>query len=108
MTSYILTKDDSGGVHTNSNIHNRAAYNLLVARDNRDEKAVFSPLEVAILYYLCLARLDKFATFDQARQTLLNVAGTYFQGDPDRADRLDAIKRAYALVGIDGAPASAS
>jgi bacillolysin len=99
MNNYVKTPADNGGVHTNSNIHNKAAYNVLTARD-AGGSAVFTPRDVAILYYLTLGRLDKIATFAQTRSTLLNVTGTYYAGDPDRQRKLDAIAAAYNSVGI--------
>jgi bacillolysin len=99
MNTYLNTAADNGGVHTNSNIHNKAAHNFLAAR-NAGGGTVFTPQEVAILYYLTLSRLDKLATFKQTLNTLLNVAGTYYAGDAHRQDKLNAISAAYAAVGI--------
>jgi bacillolysin len=99
MEHYLNTPADNGGVHTNSNIHNKAAYNFLTAKAAAGD-AAFTPQEVAILYYLTLSRLDKLATFKQTLDTLLNVAGTYYSGDPNRQDKLGAISAAYAAVGI--------
>jgi bacillolysin len=99
MSKYVVTNADNGGVHTNSNIHNKAAYNVLTAVDSA-AKPVFTPKEVALLYYLCLNRLFKLATFVQTRDTLLNVAGSYFAGSTKRQQKLDAIRAAYAAVGI--------
>jgi bacillolysin len=99
MDKYVETSGDNGGVHTNSNIHNKAAYNFLTANDQNDA-IVFTPQEVAILYYLTLSRLDKLANFKQTLSTLLNVAGTYYMGDLRRQERLAAISKAYASVGI--------
>ena len=31
MDDYVVTPFDEGGVHTNSNIHNKAAHNVLTA-----------------------------------------------------------------------------
>jgi Zn-dependent metalloprotease len=99
MNKYFNTAEDNGGVHTNSNIHNKAAYNVFTAI-NQAGSPVFTPRDVAVLYYLALTRLDKLATFAQTKATLLNVAGTYFAGDPSRQEKLDAISSAYAQVGI--------
>jgi bacillolysin len=96
MDAYVSTSADNGGVHTNSNIHNKAAFNFLTAKDHADA-SMFTPQEVAVLYYLTLGRLDKLATFKQTLNTLLNVAGTYFAGD---REKLDAITAAYAGAGI--------
>jgi Zn-dependent metalloprotease len=100
MRDYLHTRDDDGGVHTNSNIHNKAAYHVLTARD-AGGAAVFTPYEVALLYYLCLHRLSRTATFVQTLTTLLNVAGIYLTGDPKRAEKLDVLRAAYAAVGIE-------
>jgi len=99
MNKYLNTTSDNGGVHTNSNIHNKAAYNVLTAKDAQG-KFMFSPRDVAILYYYCLMRLGRLATFKQARDSLLSVAKTYFSGNPQRQDKLDAITKAYTDVGI--------
>jgi bacillolysin/neutral peptidase B len=99
MDQYVNTAQDNGGVHSNSNIHNKAAYNVLTAKDGQGQP-VFTPREVAVLYYLCLTRLDKLATFSQTLQTLRNVASTYYAGDAQRQPKLDALTEAYAKVGI--------
>lgn len=99
ITKYNPTRGDNGGVHTNSNIHNKAAHNVLVATDTVGGRH-FSPREVAVLYYLCLTRLYKLATFVQARDTLINVASTYYAGHPSRDVKLEALRAAYREVGI--------
>jgi bacillolysin len=99
MKDYLKTRSDNGGVHTNSNIHNKAAYNFLTAKDGEDN-FIFAPLDVAVLYYQVLIRLDKIASFKQTRDTLINVATIYFSGDPQNREKVDAISAAYAAAGI--------
>jgi bacillolysin/neutral peptidase B len=99
MSKYDPTPWDSGGVHTNSNIHNKAAYNVLTAKDAQGQ-AMFTPRQVAILYYYCLLRLDRLANFKQAREALLSVAKTFFSGNPKLQEKVDAIGKAYTDVGI--------
>jgi bacillolysin len=99
MSKYLNTSADNGGVHTNSNIHNKAAFNVLTATDSQG-KRVFTPREAAVLFYLCLTRLEKLATFVQTRDALLSVAKTYFSGHPQLQEKLGAITKAYADVGI--------
>jgi len=100
MDQYLHTTEDSGGVHTNSNIHNKAAFNVLTAKDDQGQR-VFSARDVAILYYLTLSRLSPLATFQKTLQSLLDVAQTLYAGDPaDRDKKLDHIKKAYQQVGI--------
>ncbi|MEJ0037752.1 MAG: M4 family metallopeptidase [Gammaproteobacteria bacterium] len=98
-SEYLVTQDDYGGVHTNSNIHNKAAYNVLTAVDTAGAP-MFTPHDVATLYFRCLDRLGEMTTFSQARAALINVASAYFLGHPARAGRLDAIRKAYDSVGI--------
>jgi len=98
MNQYKKITGDSGGVHSNSNIHNKAAYLVLTATDAAGR--VFKPKDVAILYFLTLQRLNQNATFAQALQTLTGVTRTYF-AIPAVADRnIAAITQAYATVGI--------
>jgi Zn-dependent metalloprotease len=99
MRDYLKTSTDNGGVHTNSNIHNKAAYNFLVASDQNGQ-ALFTPREVALLYYLTLQRLSRTSDFQSTLATLVNVAGTYFAGRQNKAELLGAISGAYAAVGI--------
>lgn len=90
---------DWGGVHTNSGIHNKAAHNVLTSTAH-DGSRVFTPLDGAILYYLCLTRLSSTSTFGRALQVLVEVANTYYAGNAGREAKIDAIRNAYADVGI--------
>jgi bacillolysin len=89
---------DDGGVHYFSNIHNKAAYNLLTKR--RKGRLVFKPDEVARLYYFTMQRLDRTASFEDVLETLVDVAKSVYQEPADQARRLDAIRAAYTAVGI--------
>jgi len=101
MRDFLRTRDDDGGVHTNSNIHNKAAYNVLTAVDASGAPAI-TPRDAAILYYMCLMRLPQTATFTKTLAVLLDVAAMYYSGEPALAERkLAAIRKAYAKVGIE-------
>ncbi|MEX5301236.1 M4 family metallopeptidase [Kocuria sabuli] len=91
--------NDQGWVHFNSSIHNKAVHNLLTMTDR--EARVFSVEDVAVLTYFGMARLSSLATFSEALQSILDVARTYFGGDTDRQNKLDAIRLGYQSVGID-------
>jgi Zn-dependent metalloprotease len=96
-------EEDFGGVHTFSNIHNKAAYNLLTARTGkRGSKTplVFPPDEVAQLYYFTLQRLDRLANFEDVLETMLDVVKTVYREPRDQAAKLAAVTAAYAAVGI--------
>lgn len=100
MRSFLRTREDEGGVHTNSNIHNKAAYNVLTAVDAKGER-VFTPRDAAVLYYMCLVRLPQNATFDKTLRVLLDVTAMYYSGDEAVAARkVAAVRGAYAKVGI--------
>ncbi len=91
---------DLGGVHINSNVHNKAAYNILTAADG-DGAYVFSPRDVAYLYYYCLLRLTPLASFREALESLVDVATTVYAGSPEERDaKVAAVRGAYAAVGI--------
>lgn len=98
MDQYLHTEDDDGGVHTNSNIHNKAAYHLLTMRD--ENGPIFSPEDVAFLYYSTLLRLDQQTTFKRTLATLAAVAASYFDGDLRKLQKTKAVRDCYALVGI--------
>lgn len=100
MNNYLYTSNDNGGVHTNSNIHNKAAYNVFSAKDEQGNY-VFTPREVATLYYLSLTRLNRTADFAKTLQVLLDVANTYYAGDPAELKvKSTALKDAYHKVGV--------
>jgi bacillolysin/neutral peptidase B len=100
MKDYLVTSNDHGGVHTNSSIHNKAAYNILTAVDQSGQQ-IFPAREVAILYYLALTRLPALADFAKVRQVLIDVARIFYSGDANERDRkVTAIGKAYSAVGI--------
>ena len=99
MDAFVRTRDDEGGVHSNSNIHNKAAYNVLTAK-HRGAR-VFTARDAAILYYMCLMRLPQGATFKKTLRVLLDVTAMYYSGDTADAERkVAAVRDAYARVGI--------
>jgi Zn-dependent metalloprotease len=100
MDGYWRTADDCGGVHTNSNIHNKAAHLLLTAR-GADGRPVLPPREVALLYYLALLRLHSLAGFADMLRGLIASATTYYAGDPAVRDaKVGCIEEAYRRVGV--------
>ena len=100
MDKFWQTSIDNGGVHTNSNIHNKAAYNLLTIENDAGELMV-PPGVVALLYYLTLTRLTRRADFSDCLRALKSVANTYFMGNSSRQQEVRrAIGQAYQDVGI--------
>ncbi|MBJ6759641.1 M4 family metallopeptidase [Myxococcaceae bacterium JPH2] len=91
---------DWGGVHRYSGIHNRAAYLILTAKD-ASGRPLFTPAEVAALFYLTLTqRLSRTSTFSDSRRGMLLSARSLFRADAARSDRLQALEAAFDAVGI--------
>lgn len=100
MRDYLRTTRDNGGVHTNSNIHNKAMYHLLTSVHGTGEP-VLKTEEWALLVYLALVRLLRQSNFADMRQALRDVTNTYLAGNAAaRTDTLAAIDDAYQSVGI--------
>jgi bacillolysin len=99
MTKYQNVGYDSGGVHINSGIPNKAVYNLLTARDAGGY--VFTPEQVALLLYRGLLRLTKQSNFADARDAVVAATSTLFAGNAQlQAAKVGAVEQAYAAVGI--------
>jgi Zn-dependent metalloprotease len=95
-------QDDFGGVHANSGIHNKAAFNVFTAEDD-DGALVLRPEEAAAVFYLALTqRLTRTSQFADGRQAVLSSARTLFRTQPtdDRNRKIAAIGAAYDAVGI--------
>jgi bacillolysin len=96
-------EEDFGGVHTFSNIHNKAAYNLLTTRTGKRRSKtplIFRPDEVAQLYYFTLQRLDRLANFEDVLETMVDVVKTVYRDPREQASKLAAVTAAYAEVGV--------
>lgn len=97
---HVPPSNDSGGVHTNSNIHNKAAFNVITSKKN-DGAFLFPPEEAALMFYLTLIHLTAFATFADVLSTMQNVIKTLCLGRPEMIDeRVKAVVMAYGAVGI--------
>ena len=99
MDDFVVTSSDNGGVHYNSGIPNHAAY-LLMTSTLPDGTLVLEPDEVARMYYFVLTQLTENAQFSDCRTKLVEVVKTVKQGDPDVAEIVTAVERAYDAVGI--------
>lgn len=93
---------DHGGVHINSGIHNKAAFNLITSTDGQG-RFLFQPPVCAALYYLALTQaLSRTSGFRDSRRGVELAARTLFRRDPPqtRAEKLAAIATAFDKVGI--------
>ncbi|MFF8259084.1 M4 family metallopeptidase [Streptomyces virginiae] len=100
MSEYLRTTGDNGGVHTNSNIHNKAMHHLLTSVDAAGTP-VLTVEEWALLIYLAFVRLLRLSSFADMRQALRDVTNTYLAGNTAaRTGALEAVDDAYRSVGI--------
>lgn len=106
MRDYVNTPDDHGGVHTNSGIHNFAAYTLMTTEVAGNH--LFSMKELAGLFYIALTgHLSRQSEFSDSRRGLELAAESLFRSSPEkeRAVRLSAIAAAFDAAGIAASPA---
>jgi neutral peptidase B len=100
--SFPLTpKDDSGGVHFNSGIHNFAAFNVMSANDGR--KFIFRPHELAAIFYIALTQqLSRQSTFADSRRGVVVATRSLFRGLPGKqiARRVAAVEAGFGAAGI--------
>lgn len=93
---------DWGGVHINSGIHNKAAFNLLTSEQD-DGTLVMPPSEVAGAFYLALTqRLSRTSQFSDSRRAVISSARTLLrhQSAADQDHKISAIEGAFDAVGI--------
>lgn len=106
MNNYLVTGrptegNDWGGVHTNSGIHNHAAYRVMISKSGG--QPIFSHRDLSALFYLALTQhLSRTSEFADSLRALLLVARTLFRNDESAAQRRKtrAIERAFNAVGI--------
>ncbi|MEP6921683.1 MAG: M4 family metallopeptidase [bacterium] len=90
---------DWGGVHTNSGIHNKAAYNLVIAKDGG--KYLLKPKEVAALFYLALTQnLSRTSRFSDSRRGVELAARSLFANQSNKQAKFKAVAKAFDKVGI--------
>ena len=87
-------------MHTNSGIHNKAAFLILTAKD-ANGALLFDAATVAKLFYLTLSQqLSRTSGFVDSRRGVLLSAMTLFRNDPNQQEKLQAIAMAFEAVGI--------
>lgn len=92
---------DWGGVHVNSGIHNKAAFNLLTAQTGG--ALALTVAEVAAVFYLALTqRLSRTSQFIDSRRAAVSSARTLFRTLPadQQAIKVAAVEGAFEAVGI--------
>ncbi len=94
-------RGDWGGVHTNSGIHNKAAYNVLIAADAAG--LVFTPEDVAAIFYVAVTQiLSRTSQFGDSRRAAVSAARSLFRRSSpvEQQRKIVALEAAYTAVGI--------
>jgi Zn-dependent metalloprotease len=95
-------KNDFGGVHLNSGIHNYAAFHVMTARKGKD--FIFKPRELAAMFYVALTQqLSRQSTFSDSRRAVVLATRSLFRKLPQRQIdiRVAAVERGFKAVGIE-------
>ncbi len=100
MDDFRQTTSDFGGVHINSGIHNKAAFNMLTAVAPGGG-LLFDAATVIQLFYLALTQhLSRTSGFLDSRRGMDVAARSLLRSDPNRETKLAAIAAAFDMVGI--------
>lgn len=91
--------NDYGGVHINSGIHNKAAYNLIMSKDTNGAY-LFTIEDCARIFYLGLIQLSNSSGFSDSYKSILNAANSLFKHDTKKDIKIKAIKSSFESVGI--------
>jgi Zn-dependent metalloprotease len=93
--------NDYGNVHTNSGIHNFAAYKVITAKVGAQQ--VFTADEVAALFYIALTvHLSRTSQFADSRRAVLQAARSLFRNDTVavRNRKIKAVEAGFTAAGI--------
>ncbi|MFK4381003.1 Zn-dependent metalloprotease [Bradyrhizobium sp. USDA 223] len=86
-------------MHTNSGIHNKAAFNILTARTGDEQ--LFTPADVARLFYTTLVNhLTRTSKFIDSRRGAILATRSLFQSDRHRDQKVKEVQTAFDDVGI--------
>jgi Zn-dependent metalloprotease len=102
MNNFKVTSSDHGGVHTNSGIHNFAAFKLMTSKDGAGA-FLFTPKQCAALFYITLTqRLSRTSQFLDSRQGVIDTARSLFRNEPvsTRTKKVRAIEKGFLAAGI--------
>jgi Zn-dependent metalloprotease len=95
-------KNDFGGVHVNSGIHNYAAFHVMTAKD--DNGFIFKPHELAAIFYVALTQqLSRQSTFSDSRRGVVLATRSLFRKLPQRQIdlRVAGVEAGFKAAGID-------
>jgi Zn-dependent metalloprotease len=93
--------NDYGHVHSNSGIHNYAAFKIISA--TAAGKPVFTADEVAAMFYIALTvHLSRTSQFADSRRAVLQAARSLFRNDtePVKKRKIKAVESGFTAAGI--------
>jgi Zn-dependent metalloprotease len=93
--------NDYGGVHTNSGIHNFAAYNIMTAKNGAT--FLFTAAELAAMFYIAITQqLSRQSTFADSRRGVVLATRSLFRKLPssDLDRRIAAVEAGFDAAGI--------
>ena len=102
MSDFRETGTDHGGVHTNSGIHNFAAFNIITAQNNG--AFLFKAEELAAMFYVALTQqLSRQSTFADSHRGVALAARSLFRNLPQAEldARVAAVDAGFAAAGIE-------
>ncbi len=102
MRDFVVTASDHGGGHTNSGIHNFAAFKVMTAK-NSSGNFIFTPKECAAIFYLTLTqKLSRTSKFIDSRVGAVASAQSLFRKDQAaaRAKKVQAVHQGFSAAGI--------
>ena len=100
MDDFVETSADFGGVHTNSGIHNKAAFNLLTTVAPGGGM-LLDPQTVIQLFYLTLTQhLSRTSGFSDSRRGMELSARSLLRNDTNTERKVAAVSAAFEAVGV--------
>jgi Zn-dependent metalloprotease len=102
MRDFVNTIDDHGGVHTNSGIHNFAAFSIMTSRA-QNGSFHFTAQDLAKMFYISLTQqLTRQSGFSDSRRGVLLAARSLFRAlaPADLNVKVRAIEKGFDAAGI--------
>lgn len=96
-------KNDYGGVHSNSGIHNFAAYQIMTSKAGG--KYLFTRRQLAAMFYIALtSHLSRTSQFSDSRRAVILATRSLFRSRSGAAlaQRVKAVEDGFAAAGIVG------
>ena len=94
-------RNDYGGVHSNSGIHNFAAYKIMTAKTGN--KYVFTRRQLAAVFYIALtAHLSRTSQFSDSRRAVVQATHSLFRKESaaSQGRKVKAVEDGFAAAGI--------